>query len=278
MPMAARVADPTTHGAPLAPGPGSTNVMIGGQPAWRAMIDQHACPAVSISGADGVGSVMLGSPTVMINAQMACRQLDIVIEKPGLAMGPANPILMGCPTVVIGEAGMGGPQSVQYLIDQAKVLEAAGKLPEAAAKKLEAINEAITVYGIHTANAKSITYDKTVSGEAVTASDGSVRIGDEAFRNAAWLGSSVGHEVETHVDQQAALGKWYTGPEGTAVQECQAYDYELANAGRYGTSAADQADLQKRRDDYRSQLSPEYQSRVDGHPPNYDMKPGEENQ
>lgn len=109
MPPAARVADPTTHGAPLAPGPGSTNVMICGQPAWRAIMDQHACPAVSISGADGVGSVLMGSPTVHINGQMACRQGDIVIEKPGLALGPANPITVGCPTVLIGPAATIAP-------------------------------------------------------------------------------------------------------------------------------------------------------------------------
>ena len=108
MPPAARVADSTTHGAPLAPGPGSTDVLIGYMPAWRAMIDQHACPAASVSGADGVGSVMMGSPTVLINNQMACRLGDIVVEKPGLAMGPANPIVMGCTTVMIGEVGMGG--------------------------------------------------------------------------------------------------------------------------------------------------------------------------
>nr|AEQ20305.1 hypothetical protein [uncultured bacterium CSLG10] len=102
MPFAARVADPTTHGAPLSPGPGAVNVLIGGMPAWRATIDQHACPAVSVSGADGVGSVVMGSPTVLINGQMACRMGDIVVEVPGAAMGPANPIIMGCPTVVIG--------------------------------------------------------------------------------------------------------------------------------------------------------------------------------
>jgi hypothetical protein len=84
------------------------NVIIGGQPAWRAQIDQHACPAVSITGADGVGSVMMGSPTVMINGMMACRMGDIVIEKPGLAMGPANPILMGCMTVIIGNGAAAG--------------------------------------------------------------------------------------------------------------------------------------------------------------------------
>ena len=107
MPPAARMADPTTHGAPLAPGPGSANVMIGFMPAWRAVIDQHACPMVSVTGPDGVGSVVMGSPTVFINGMMACRMGDIVIEKPGLAMGPANPIVMGCPTVMIGEVGMG---------------------------------------------------------------------------------------------------------------------------------------------------------------------------
>lgn len=112
MPPAARVADPTTHGAPLSPGPGSVNTIIGNMPAWRTMIDQHMCPAASVSGADGVGSVMMGSPTVFINNQMACRLGDIVIEKPGLAMGPANPIIMGCPTVMIGEVGMGGVTSV----------------------------------------------------------------------------------------------------------------------------------------------------------------------
>ena len=97
MPPAARVADPTTHGAPLAPGPGSTDVLIGFMPAWRAMIDQHACPLVSITGPDGVGMVMMGSPTVLIDYMMACRMGDIVVEVPGLAMGPMNPIIMGCP-------------------------------------------------------------------------------------------------------------------------------------------------------------------------------------
>jgi uncharacterized Zn-binding protein involved in type VI secretion len=107
MPPAARITDSTTHGAPLSPGPGSSNVLIGNLPAWRALIDQHACPAVSVSGADGVGMVMMGSPTVLINNMMACRLGDIVVEVPGLAMGPANPIVMGEMTVMIGIPGQG---------------------------------------------------------------------------------------------------------------------------------------------------------------------------
>jgi len=100
--FAARITDLTGHGTPLAPGPGSVNVLIGNLPAWRAIIDQHACPAVSITGADGVGAVMLGSLTVMINNMQACRVGDIVIEKPGSVMGPVNPIVLGCFTVIIG--------------------------------------------------------------------------------------------------------------------------------------------------------------------------------
>ncbi len=112
MPPAARLGDETSHGTPLAPGPGSFNVLIGGQPAWRAEIDQHMCPAVNITGADGDGSVLMGSPTVLINGMMACRMGDVVVEKPGLALGPANPILMGCPTVMIGEAAFAPNLSV----------------------------------------------------------------------------------------------------------------------------------------------------------------------
>ncbi len=95
---AARVGDLTSHGSPLFPGPGSADVLIGGMPAWRALIDFHACPIVKGLVPDVGGVVMIGSPTVMIDFMMACRVLDAVVEIPG---GP-NPIVMGCPTVLIG--------------------------------------------------------------------------------------------------------------------------------------------------------------------------------
>jgi uncharacterized Zn-binding protein involved in type VI secretion len=98
MPMAARLADLTTHGSPLVPGPGSPNVLIGGMPAWRTLIDFHVCPIVKGVVPDVGGVVLLGSLTVLINFQMACRVMDQVMEVPG---GP-NPIAMGCPTVLIG--------------------------------------------------------------------------------------------------------------------------------------------------------------------------------
>ena len=102
MKPAARLGDMTTHGTPLAPGIGSLNVLIGMQPAWRAIVDQHACAAVSITGADGIGSVLVGSLTVYVNMQQACRMGDIVVEKPGSVLGPMNPIVQGCMTVLIG--------------------------------------------------------------------------------------------------------------------------------------------------------------------------------
>lgn len=95
---AARVTDVTTHGSPLAPGPGSPDVITGYLPTWRTLVDFHACPIVKGVVPDVGGVVMVGSPTVFINFQMACRVMDVVVEIPG---GP-NPIVMGCPTVIIG--------------------------------------------------------------------------------------------------------------------------------------------------------------------------------
>ena len=95
---AARLTDLTTHGSPLFPGPGSTDVLIGGLPAWRTLIDFHACPIVKVLVPDVGGVVVIGSPTVLIDFQMACRVMDMVVEIPG---GP-NPIAVGCPTVIIG--------------------------------------------------------------------------------------------------------------------------------------------------------------------------------
>lgn len=96
MPPAARLGDPTSHGTPLGPGPGSPNVFIGGKPAWRAVSDMHACPVASPN-PHGSGVVTMGSATVYINALPAVRQGDMIVEA-----GPPNSILMGEPTVIIG--------------------------------------------------------------------------------------------------------------------------------------------------------------------------------
>ena len=97
MPPAARVGDMTAHGTPLAPGPGSVNVLIGGMPAWRATSDMHTCPLVTGVVPHVGGVVPVGSMTVLINNLPAVRQGDVIVES-----GPPNSIVMGCPTVMIG--------------------------------------------------------------------------------------------------------------------------------------------------------------------------------
>ena len=94
---AARVSDMTSHGTPLVPGPGSSTVLIGGLPAWRAVADFHACPLVTVLVPHVGGVVAVGSPTVLINGLPAARQGDLVVET-----GPPNAIALGQPTVLIG--------------------------------------------------------------------------------------------------------------------------------------------------------------------------------
>ncbi len=102
MPPAARIGDMTSHGnplTPLVPGVmGSLNVLIGGQPAWRATVDVHVCPLVNGVVPHVGGTVLKGSTSVYINNFPAARQGDDVVEGGG---GP-NKIAMGFPTVLIG--------------------------------------------------------------------------------------------------------------------------------------------------------------------------------
>lgn len=94
---AARVGDQTSHGTPLAPGPGSLNVLIGNKPAWRAASDFHLCPLFDLLKPHVGGVVAVGSTSVLINNLPAVRQGDLVVE-----VGPPNAILMGEPTVLLG--------------------------------------------------------------------------------------------------------------------------------------------------------------------------------
>jgi uncharacterized Zn-binding protein involved in type VI secretion len=94
---AARVADTTSHGTPLSPGPGCATVLIGGMPAWRAGSDTHTCPLSDGPKPHGGGVVAVGSTTVMIGGLPAARMGDSVVEA-----GPPNSIALGCTTVMIG--------------------------------------------------------------------------------------------------------------------------------------------------------------------------------
>ena len=94
---AARLGDTTSHGTPLAPGPGCLTVTIAGQPAWRATSDTHVCPLFDGLKPHVGGVVAVGSVTVVIGGMPAARQGDMVVEA-----GAPNSIAMGAPTVMIG--------------------------------------------------------------------------------------------------------------------------------------------------------------------------------
>ena len=165
-----------------------------------------------------------------------------------------------------GEAGLAGgglaksEKEIQALIDSGK--------------KQEAIDKAIKDYGIDVSNTKGVTYDPTVSGEAETSSDGTVRVGDDAFASPGWLGSSLAHETEVHVNKQAEKGNWYLGAQGTALQEVEAYDHEIANAKKFGLTDTEIKELEKRRSSHYDELEPDYKKRADKGI--YTMKTGEE--
>jgi len=94
---AARLGDNTSHGTPLASGPGSPNVLIGGMPAWRVGIDMHSCPLVTGTVPHVGGVVSIGSTTVFINGSPAARMGDKIMEA-----GAPNSIVSGETTVLIG--------------------------------------------------------------------------------------------------------------------------------------------------------------------------------
>ena len=95
-PFAARVADPMMHRGAALPGPGSPDVLVGGQPALRAT-DQVAC-TVATPVPHAPGPWRPAQATVLVNGVPALRAGDYVVEMVG---GP-NPIIMGATTVEIG--------------------------------------------------------------------------------------------------------------------------------------------------------------------------------
>lgn len=99
MGMAARLGDPTVHGGVIVMG--FPLVLIGGMPAAR-VLDMHVCPMVTGIVPHVGGPIAMGSPMVLIGGMPAARMGDLVT-----CVGPPDSIIMGCPTVLIGEGGSG---------------------------------------------------------------------------------------------------------------------------------------------------------------------------
>jgi len=101
---AARLGDMTAHGGTIT-GPGCPTVLIGGMPA-ACMGDMHVCPMVTPATPPIPhvgGPITLGSTGVFIGKKPAARMGDMAV-----CVGPPSTIILGCMTVLIGEAGGGG--------------------------------------------------------------------------------------------------------------------------------------------------------------------------
>lgn len=125
-----------------------------------------------------------------------------------------------------------------------------------------AVDEAIKQYGIDVSGVKGkVVYDPSTPGEGETAKDGTVRIGDEAFRSPAWLASSIGHEAQ-HA-KQASDGRWNDTAQGRAMNETEAYKWELNNADKNGLTDLEQKTLNRRYNQKYNTLTPENKARAD---------------
>jgi len=113
---AARLGDPTAHGGSIV-GPGIPTVLVGGMPA-ATMGDQHLCPMCTPATPPIPhvgGPITLGSTGVMIGKKPAARMGDMAV-----CIGPPSSVIMGCPTVLIGEAGSGSQAASAAAADAAK--------------------------------------------------------------------------------------------------------------------------------------------------------------
>ncbi|GGK60880.1 PAAR domain-containing protein [Ornithinimicrobium pekingense] len=92
MPLAARIADATSHGGVVVP-PGVPTVLIGGLPA-AVVGTATTCPQQWAPGVlHGESAVTVGSSTVLIGGRPAARAGD------GTGCGAV--LVQGCPTVLI---------------------------------------------------------------------------------------------------------------------------------------------------------------------------------
>jgi len=127
---------------------------------------------------------------------------------------------------------------------------------------MRAIHAALAAWGIDTSNVKYIIYDPNCTDYANTSKRGVVTVGPAALGDAGLLGTTLAHEIEVHLNIQAAGGTWHKSSMGRNLNEVQAWDYELKNSSRFGLSSDQISEIQQARTDYYNQLNSYYQQRV----------------
>jgi hypothetical protein len=154
--------------------------------------------------------------------------------------------------------------------DAARARELAG---HCARLKQAAIEHAIVAYGIDVSAVPSgVHYSphgamRDREGVTLVDRDGTLRVlvGDLAFGSAGWLGSTIAHEVEVHVNRQIAKGaQARAGDEqGQSIDEVEAYDFELAGQARFGLGGDEQRLVRQRRAAFYRALKDPNRKRVD---------------
>jgi uncharacterized Zn-binding protein involved in type VI secretion len=104
---AARVSDMTAHGSPLAPGPGSANVLIGGLPAWRgmsaaaiaALAAAVAQAAEDIAKASAAATAAAGTPGAPAAQANLTNTAANAVAKIGAMMTGSGADIHACPVV-----------------------------------------------------------------------------------------------------------------------------------------------------------------------------------
>ena len=188
-------------------------------------------------------------------------------------------ILVSLPLSAAAQAGSLEDEIAEiHRLDQAlAALGGAARAPQLAGRcarlKQAAIDRAIAVYAIDVrAVPTGVHYSphgrmRDRDGATLVDRDGTLRvqIGDGAFRSAGWLGSTIAHEVEVHVNRQVAKGRRPSPSDEQAawLDEVEAYDFELASEARFGLRPEESRQVRQRRTVFYRSLAYENRQRVD---------------
>jgi uncharacterized Zn-binding protein involved in type VI secretion len=201
-------------------------VFIGNKPAWRANTDTAVCTtpiAPPAPAPHGPEKCYLGSLSVMINNQMAVRQGDILI-----GAGPPNPVLMGFPTVLVGDVGFGlmDPANMaEFCKEFAQLIKDWGSLTseQRRARLEDAINRQLdksglprqSVVGSASHAPGNAQYD--FQSGAIEVSQGQLNSAALSPQGARQLANAVYHEAR-HAEQWHHMARLAVGRGQTAAQ------------------------------------------------------------
>lgn len=155
---------------------------------------------------------------------------------------------------------------VQKLLDKIKAARAQGKTEAVKQLRREAValtKKHYKISGIHAAGQPH--YDPALDYNGSAEKQGNkveVTLGAETFKSPAWLASTQLHELVGH-GTQAASGRWYEDAQGSALNEVEAYDLELANAAATGLTNGEINKLKKARQEEYEKLNAANQAKAD---------------